>query len=477
MGRLIRQLFVFVFLMVVSIFQLYSQQVWSLQSCIDYAYTHNLQISIQRLQVEFAEEQLLATKLGVLPNINANATHVYNYGQTVDRYTNQFASDRVLSNNFYANSSMNLFNGLQTYNSIKKQEIDVKTQELNVEVNKDEVALQIISAYLQILYNMEALANAEAQMEITTAQLSRTEKLVTAGKLTEGDLLNIKAQQSSDLLQIIQAENQLNISKITLAQLLDLDNVTDFDIEIPIVSIPEMEENLDLQQIISIAKTQRADLQVAALQLQSAEKSLAIARGMYSPTLSISGSVGTGYSGAAKTIDGVNLGGGVDTIGFTTGSTPEYVVTPTLNYTYKDIPFSQQIEDNWNQSFGFYLSIPIFNGYNTKRSINQAKIQIEQNKLQLQQSEQMLIKSIQQAFYDAKAAFKQYQAAKSNVEALELSFHYTQKRYDVGLINYVDYSDALNKLNKAKSDLLNAKYEYVFRIKILDFYQGKKIDF
>ncbi|HDQ16145.1 MAG TPA: TolC family protein, partial [Bacteroidetes bacterium] len=121
-------------------------------------------------------------------------------------------------------------------------------------------------------------------------------------------------------------------------------------------------------------------------------------------------------------------------------------------------------------------SIPIFNGYNTKRSINQAKIQIEQNKLQLQQSEQMLIKSIQQAFYDAKAAFKQYQAAKTNVEALELSFHYTQKRYDVGLINYVDYSDALNKLNKAKSDLLNAKYEYVFRIKILDFYQGKKID-
>ncbi|HDQ16009.1 MAG TPA: TolC family protein, partial [Bacteroidetes bacterium] len=350
MSRLIRRLFVFVFLMLVSTFQLYSQQVWSLQSCIDYAYTHNIQISLQRLQVQFAEEQLLATKLGVLPNLNANATHVYNYGQTVDRYTNQFASDRVLSNNFYANSNMNLFNGLQTSNSIKKQEIDVKAQELNVEVSKDEVALQIISAYLQILYNMEALANAEAQMEITAAQLSRTEKLVTAGKLTEGNLLNIKAQQSSDFLQIIHAENQLNLSKITLAQLLDLDNVTDFDIGIPIISIPEIEENLDLQQIIAIAKAQRAELQVAALQLQSAEKSLAIARGMYSPKLSISGSIGTGYSGAAKTIDGVNFGGGIDTIGFTTGSTPEYVVTPTLNYTYKNIPFSQQIEDNWNQS-------------------------------------------------------------------------------------------------------------------------------
>jgi outer membrane protein len=469
-----RILFLILFLFVSQI-SLFSQETWSVEKCIDYAYQNNIQISLERLNFDMAEDKLQTTKIGILPNLNANASHIYNYGQTVDRYTNQFASDRVLSNNFYMSTSMNLFNGLQTYNNIKKQELDLQASLLSVEITKNDIALNIVTAYLQILYNMELLANAESQIILTQSQRERTEKLVNAGKLTEGDLLNIKAQESSDAYQIVNAQNQLDMSILTLAQLLELPDVSNFKIDVPLVSVEETSFNLDLNTILNTAIQNRPEIELAKLNLLSAEKNLSISRGMYSPSLSMSGSIGTGYSGATKNIDNISFPGTVDTIGFTTGAAPEYVVTPTVNYTYKDVPYMEQIENNWNQSFGFNLSIPLFNGFATRQSVNNAKIQIQQNNLYLQQAENSLIKAIQQAFYDAKASLNQYQSAKANVEALELSFSYTQKRYDVGLIDYVDYSDALQKLNQAKSDLVNAKYEYVFRMKVLDFYQGKPI--
>jgi len=378
--RIQRRILLIVFLFANSLF-LFSQETWTIEKCIDYAYQNNIQISLQRLNSEMAEDQLLTTKIGVLPNLNANASYVYNYGQTVDRYTNQFASDRVLSNNFYVSSSMNLFNGLQTYNNIKKQKLNLQANLLNVEITKNDIALNIVTAYLQILYNMELLSNAESQIILTQSQRERTEKLVNAGKLTEGDLLNIKAQESSDAYQIVNANNQLDMSILTLAQLLELPDVSNFKIDVPLVSVEETSFKLDLNTILNTAIQNRPEIELANLNLLSAEKTLSIAYGMYSPSLSMTGSIGTGYSGATKTIDNVSFPGTLDTIGFTSGAVSEYVVTPTVNYTYKDVPYRQQLENNWNQSFGFNLSIPLFNGFATRQSVNNAKIQIQQNKL------------------------------------------------------------------------------------------------
>jgi outer membrane protein len=466
----------FIFI-ILTAFSLVAQKQWTLKECIDYALEHNIQIKQNYLNLQLSKGNLLQSKMALLPNINGSASQVYNYGKTIDMFTNTFATEKVQSNNFYISSGITLFNGFQLLNSIKQNQYETMAAAYDLNKFENDISLSIATAYLQILYNQELLEIAKNQLLITKQQVERTKKLVDAGTLAKGSLFTIQAQEASEELQVVNAENQLDLSLLTLIQLIDLESPKDFAIEKPNIEIaPDISFLSEPFTIYEKSLTILPEIKSAELKVKSAYTGLSLARGRYSPNLSLRGSIGTGYSGASNRFTGFSVMG-EDIIGYTSEPIPVPVVAPHIVSTYEKIPFNDQINDNVNKSIGVYLTIPIFNNFQVKNSINASKINLKNAEYNLDLTKNNLNKSIYQAYADAKAALKRYYATLKAVEAMEESFKYTQQKFDVGLVTSLDYNDAKNKLVKAKSDLLQAKYEYIFRIKILDFYQGKPISF
>ncbi|MPM16490.1 Outer membrane protein TolC [bioreactor metagenome] len=456
----------------------YGQKVWTLESCIQYARENNLTIRLQALNADLAKLALTREKAAFLPGVQAGATHSYNYGRTVDMYTNEFATDRVRSNNFYIGANITLFNGFNLINSYKKGQLEAEAAVLDAQQTADDISLSIATAYLQVLYSMELVNNARNQLEITNLQVDKNRKMFEAGSVSQGTLLTIEAQAASEESSLISAQNQLEMSYLTLAQMLDLKDLSDFQIAVPDISTIDTASFLLLNpnDVYAFAEKNQPGLLASEYRVQIAERNLSIARAGRYPVLTMNGSLGTGYSGASRRITGYNYNG-VDTIGFTSESLTEFVMMPSMSYTYETTPFQDQINDNINKSIGLSLTIPIFSKFNTSIAVRQAKIGIESATINYEQEKLNLQKTIQQAYVDATGAYRKYAATKKQVAALEESFKYMDQRFSVGLATPIDYSDSKNKLATAQSELLQAKYEFIFRTKILDYYLGREIRF
>ena len=449
-------------------------RVWSLEDCIQYAWDNNLQVKQQQLSTQLSKLQYDQSIANLFPNINGTATHVYNYGQTLDLYTNEFASNRVQSNNFAVTSNVVLFSALQMLNNLMQKRTDFLASRYDLEQMKNDIALTLATAYLQILYNIEVLAVAESQLELTQQQVERMKKLLAAETVTKGSLLTLEAQQAGEEMSVVNARNQLKLSYLTLVQMLDLPSAEGFEIVKPALVMPEASALLvSPQEVYNKSLETQPAIKAANLRITSAKKGVNMAYGALSPTLSLSGSWGTGYSGASKEAS-VTPGDPV-LIGYTYPSLEE-VYGPSFNYTYSVKSFGDQISDNQNKSFGLYLNVPIFNRWQVQTGISSAKIQYKMAELNYQTTASNLNKTIQQAHADALAALERYNAALKSVDAYQEAFVYTKQKYDVGLLNAIDYNDASTKLAKAKSDLLQSRYEFVFRVKVLDFYQGKPLN-
>ncbi|MCX6271207.1 MAG: TolC family protein [Bacteroidetes bacterium] len=456
-------------------FTLQAQKQWSLKDCIEYALANNIQIKQQKLNLQMENDNLLQSKAAMLPSVNGNLSHSYNYGRTIDRFTNTFATREVQSDNFYASGQLVLFNGFQLLNTVARNQLNVKAGMFDVEKMQNDVSLNIAAAYLNILFNQEYVTVASDQLDITRLQVDRISKLVEAGSLPKNSLLNIEAQASNEELQLVTAQNNLDLAHLTLIQLLDFRAKEEFSILKPDFTIPQQIpflENPD--QVFTLAQGTQPQVRSAEIKVQSSEKDLKIARGGASPTLTMSGSYGTGYSGASERIKSISPV--LDTIGALASNPAEMVVAPGYNAVYEKIPFRNQINDNVNKTIGFYLSIPIFNGLQTRTAISRAKIGIENSRLNLELTKNQLFQDIQRAYADAMAAIKKYLASKKSVDAMKEAFFYTEQRFNVGMANSVDYNEAKKNLSKAEADLLNAKYEYVFKRTVLDFYMGRPLD-
>jgi len=455
-----------------------AQKIWTLQNCIDYALANNIQVKQQMLSEQLAKITLFQSKTGLLPSLNAAASHAYNYGKTIDMYTNNFATAKVQSDNFYLSSSVTLFSGFQLLNTVKQNRIDLQASQYDLEKMMNDISLNIATAYLQILYDIEILNIAESQLDITNQQVIRTEKLVEAGTVAKGNLLTLEAQAATEDLTVVTAQNNLDLAYLTLTQMLDITTTDSFDIDVPKLVIPADSSLLTKPSAVyAIAMGVQPDIKSAELKVKSAEIGLSIAHGMRSPTISLRGSYGTGFSGASKQlIPGSQQLSGLDTIGYTSEIIPAYVVSPHFSYQTETIPFGDQIKDNVNKSISFSLNVPIFNGWQTNATISKAKIAIQSAEYTLQTTKNTLYKSIQQAYADAVAALNKYKSSQKSVAALKEAYKYSEQKFNVGLVNTTDYNDAKNKLAEAESNLLQAKYEYVFRLKILDFYMGKPIE-
>jgi outer membrane protein len=382
----------------------------------------------------------------------------------------------VLSQNFGLSTDITLFSGLQNINTIQQNRYTYLASKYDVDKMKNDVSLNVATAYLQVLYAMEALENAKNQSGITAAQVERTKKLVEVGTAANGALLDIKAQLASEELTVTTTQNQLDIAYLSLAQLLNLTTTEGFGIAKPELNVAN-QALLDVNpnQVYNSAVTTLPEIKSAEFKVKSADKAVDVAWGGLSPRLSFSASYGTGYSGLSQRVIGapsfLSYGPNGD---FT--SAGDTVLTPYFSSPATEkIPFADQYKDNVNKSFGFFLTVPIFNRFQTKTAIDRARIQMLNAELTVESTKLQVQKNIQQAYADASAGLKKYNATVKTVEAMQESFKYTQQKFDVGMINTNDYNDAKNKLIKAQSDLLQAKYEFVFKTKVLDFYQGKPL--
>jgi outer membrane protein len=448
---------------------------WSLEDCINFALDSNINIKKQVLMVEAQKNQLLQDYLIMLPDLNAGASHGYNWGQTVDRYTNQFATKRIQSDNFYLGTQLNLFQGLRQINTLDQTKLDYQAVQYDLDKAMDDISIAVAGYYLDILYSQELLGVAKAQYDITQQQVNRMQKMVDAGTMARGDLLNLEAQLATEELNVVQTENKLTISYLSLQQLIDHPYSKDFKIQVPdLKPIEAPQVVMTPEDVYQVALSNRPEIKSAELRLQSAKKGVSIARGYLSPTLSFTGTWATGYSGAAQQQLGTT---DITTpIGYLQSNPSEIVVTDYSTPTgYETIPFDNQLNDNQNKSLQLNLYIPIFNGWQVRTSISQAKIQQEQADLDLQQARLDLDKTIEQAYADAVAALKNYNAAEKKVNAQREAFKYAEQKLDVGLVTAVEYNDVKKNLITAESELLQAKYRFIYTTTILDFYMGKPI--
>ncbi len=453
-----------------------AQEQWDLENCINYALQNNIQIKQQELNTIIQKNQLRQSKIDLAPNLNGSLSRNYSYGRSVDPYTNQFNEEKNLNDNYSINSQVTLFRGFQKINTIKKNRLNLKANLADLEKFKNDISLNISSAYLNVLFNQELLETAQNQLIITNEQEDRTRKLVDAGSLARGDLLEIQAQKSNEELQIVNSENQLAISILNLKQMLELDTLNDFEIVRPNVTIDQVEMPLNIDEVFEYASQNLPQVMSAQYRLESNQKELSIAKGGRSPQLTFGTGLNSGYSDARKEVDNYtmsyqpNMGYAEDASG---NQLPTYVLSP--NYSYKTKSFSDQLNDNMNAYAVITLNIPILNGWQINTNISNSKINVLNARYSLDLEKKNLYKEIQQKYLDALSAKKKYKATESSLQSAQEFFAYTQKKFDVGMINTLDYNLAKNKVTKSQSDLLQAKYEYIFAVKILDFYQGKAI--
>jgi len=438
------------FLFAIGISSVIAQKVWTLEQCVNYALKNNIQIKQMKLQTQIAETNLLQSKLDFAPSANAGSNLNYNWGRNIDPVTNLYVNNQSMNNNYSLSGRLNLFNGMQKWNSLEKNKIDYQASLYQSEEMENNISLSLTGAYLNILFNHEMLIVAEKQIGVTKQQISRTSKLVEAGTLPKGDLLEIQAQEATEETNLIQAQNSLALAYLDLKQILDIPSDTAFEIDHPEITLSKELQIIPSEQVYANAVDIMPEIKSSEMNVLSAEKSVQLARGALYPSLSMSGGIGTNYNDNQR------------------ASFTDDPNSPIL-------PFWDQIDRNTGEYLTFSLSIPIFNGYSARSSLNKAKVQRISRNFDLELKKNELRKSIEQKYHDAIAAYKTYNANKISVESLKESFKYTEEKFSVGMVNSLDFSMAKMKLTQAQSNLLRAKYDYIFKTKILDFYMGVPI--
>ncbi|TFH20430.1 MAG: TolC family protein, partial [Bacteroidia bacterium] len=400
----------------------------------------------------------------------------YSWGRVLDQTTYRYSDNQSINSvNLGISSTANLFSGLRVRNTILQNELNLMASYEDVEKVKNDISLNIAAAYLSIMFNRELLSVTESQLEITGQQVERTLMMVEAGKLARGNFLELQAQYASEELNLVNAENQLAISLLNLQQMLDLPIDTAFDVVIPQLADPDEDPlMMNALEVYRLAEQEMPEIKSAVLGLESAEKGLAIAKGGRSPQLYMSANFNSGYSDIRQQVISLSAPTLIP-IGRTAGDEIVYSLDPQEIPEFGTYPFFNQVQDNAAAGVGLGLSIPIFNGWQINTNIANARIMHKNAQLDLQSKKLTLYATIQQSYADAVAALKKFNATQQALVSMEESFKYTEKKFEVGLVNTVDYNVSKNQLISTQSDLLQAKYDFIFRTKILNFYKGEPI--
>tara|TARA_B110000027_G_scaffold125900_1_gene143716 strand:+ start:3030 stop:4508 length:1479 start_codon:yes stop_codon:yes gene_type:complete len=459
----------------------------NLQECIDVALENNLTVKRSALDAERSKVSVQESQASRLPSLNLGANYGNNWGRSIDPTTNAFIAQQINTSGLSGNSSLNLFTGGQIYFSIKQSQLNLSAAQYDLASTKDNIAMNIANFYLNVIFNQELLENARLQLTSTQQQLNRTQRLVAAGSLPRTSELALISQLAGDEVTLINAQNSLALAVLNLKQSMLIPASEEIEIVIPDIDIEQLiTENQTIQEIYDQAVGVRPEIKSAYLRVESANVGLKISKGAYYPSLRLNANLFTNYSDIADrerilydntmpVIQDVPIGFYID------GSmleVPVYsrITSGTIIGT-ESFNRSRQWRENFSQSLNFNLSVPIFNNLRTNANVQRAKIQLQQSEIAVKEQTNQLRQAIESAFNDTQSSQKSFLASKKQVEALEETLRIIESQYNLGAANFTEYQIASNNLFAARSDLARSKFNYIFKQKILDFYQNRPLTF
>ena len=447
---------------------------WTLEECVTYAIQNNISIKQSELDSKMA---LIDKKSAVgrfLPSLNASASHSWNIGLNQDITTGLLQNKTTQFTSAGANVGIDIYRGLQNQNTLRKANLSIVAAKYQLVKMKEDIALNVANAFLQVLFNKENLKVQKEQLRINEKQYARSEELVKAGSIPRGDLLDVKATLALNNQNVITAENSLLISKLSLSHLLQLKDFENFDV----VDDTDVKDanNIMAQTPSAIyekAFEGRTELKIARTNLEIAEKNVAIAKGAFQPTLQGFYSFNSRVAYSDR-VTGVipNASNPTSIVGFVEG-TNQNVLSPNFTRVLGNpAPFFDQFNTNKGQSFGMQLSVPVFNGFSARNNVERSKVSLERSKIAVEQQNLDLQRNVYTAFADAKGALNAYESSVAALEARQGAYNYATEKYSVGLMNSFDFNQSQTLLTNAQSEVLRTKYDYIFKIKILEFYFG-----
>ncbi|OCX51884.1 transporter [Mucilaginibacter sp. PPCGB 2223] len=457
-----------------GVFNASAQQVITLQKAVDLTLQNNLQIK----QAQFTEavdvENLKQAKYNRLPNLTSNPQASFNFGRSVDPSTNQFVNQSIFGLSGTVTSQVLLYQGGLLRNEILENKLLLDVDKSQTAKIRNDLTLNVITTYLSVLSNQDLLKAAQQQVDISKQTLDKVQKNFDVGNNTLADLSQAKATVSTNELNVTTAQNNLDISVLTLKQFMEMDPATQITIERPDISkLTDVKSQYDAQEVYKQAVGINPDVHLAEIQKQAANQNIAVAKSNYYPSLVLFGSIGSNYSDARKLTTLVPTGG-VETIGIVSG-TSTTVVAPAYQQVVKPYPFSSQFGDNFNQAVGVSLQIPVFGRFATRTTVRKAKLNYQIADVSAQLAKNNLNKTIAQAVVDLRAADKKYISMQQTYQSNKDAFNVTQQRYNVGLVNSLDFNTAQINLNAAELNMIQARYELIFRSKVIDYYLGNPI--
>lgn len=470
----------FIFLGLVGILGLhksYGQDTtaWTLPMCIQYALAHNLDINQQELNKRMAKLQYDQNQLSQIPSVSLNGNYGKSFGRSIDPTSNQFIdADYSFVG---ANSDINvlLFGWFSKRNSIRQDKLNFQAADADYQQIQDDIRLNVATGFLRVLLAEEQVKISEKQAAFSLQQLQKTKAFVDAGRTSEQDFVQMEAQVASDSAAYYSTLNDYQHSVLQLKALLNLDMSQPLKIQKPQlddISLNVLTHNTP-EHIYEVAKSQFYSIKSSQLKLAAAERGLAAQRGQLYPQLSFGLQLGTNFSSTQKNIANPHVIGAAPTGDFIDIDGSQYLVMqPEIAYDMVTTPLFDQLKNNFRQTAVLSLSIPVFNGWSGRTEVKKAKIDIQSKTIDEQKAEVKLKQDVYGAYYDAKAAAQKYFSAKKAAESSSLALDYAQQRYRLGLLSTIDFLTTQNNAFKSASDAASAKYDLVFKLKVLDYYLG-----
>jgi outer membrane protein len=424
---------------------------WTFQQCLDTALQRNITLNQSLLSKDLNRISLDQSRANLYPYLSASARAGTGFGRSLNPTTNLYVEQATNSASLGLSSGMTLFSGYQLTRTILQNKMNLQASQSDIENVKNQVTLNITTAYLQVLFSYEILKTAKSQSEATGVQVDQTQKMVNVGKLPESNLFTIRSQQATDNLAVVNAQSNLELAKVNLQQLMELPIDDSFEVKVPDLVEPSLVINSTNQQIYAKALTVQPQIEGASVRTQSAMLGIKISEGARYPTLSLSGGVNTNYAATSR---------------FAADS-----LSP------KSSPFFNQMWSNLGETIGLSLAIPIYSNRQIKSNIERAKVNALMSELNEKDTRLQLRKTIEQSYVDLRNSIKKFEATKEQIAAAELSYKNMERKYNVGLATAIDFLIEKNAYYQAESNGIQSKYDYIFKTKILDFYQGKPIQF
>ena len=466
--------YILLLLLALSSFTLHAQQL-TLKQCIDTALKNNIQVKQSDLLRQSASINQQQAKLNMLPSVNGSWNYGFNFGRNVDPITNTFTNNQLESSNPNVSAGIVIFNGMRLQNLVQQTNYASKAAEMDYKQAQDNLVLNVILAYMQILATEDLMKASKAQLTVTQQQVERMQVLVKEGSAGNFQLTDMKGQMANEQLNLINLENSLQQSKLSLCQLMNVPYSSQIILERGGINFSDVVYPQSATDVIAAAFASMALIKANQFRVRSAEKNIQVAKSAYYPTVSLNGSMGSGYSSAFTRLNPAALVEENTGLYTKNGTSRTPVFAEVQKFNSQAVGYSTQLRNNIGYFAGLNVQVPLFNNLQSRNRIKLAKVNYKNVQLDAENTSYQLRQNIEQAWVNMNASWNRYAALQDQVKNFEESFRAATVRLETGVINAVEYLLVKNNYDRSTINLIQSKYEYTFRTKLLDFYQGREL--